>query len=110
MKLLLTPLSVLLPLTVHIDHLGNLSANEFDPNSIASQFGDGNPDESNSVTNPRLRSHGQSGLKGGDKRGRESFLMILSVAHGTATWTPSQIVWPFGGPTHLRQRDGPVAH
>ena len=34
---------LLFPLTVHAEYLGNLSANEFDPNSIANQFGAGSP-------------------------------------------------------------------
>jgi|SRR5882672_8906917 len=51
MKLLLTSLLVLIPCTVHAEYLGNLSANEFDPNSITNPFGAGNPFSSNSVTN-----------------------------------------------------------
>lgn len=51
MKLLLVSLLVLIPFTVHAEYLGNLSANEFDPNSIANPFGAGNPFSSNSVTN-----------------------------------------------------------
>lgn len=51
MKLLLATLLVLIPLTVHAEYLGNLSANEFDPNSIAYPFGAGSPYSSNSVTN-----------------------------------------------------------
>lgn len=43
MKLLLASLLVLIPFTVHADHLGNLSANEFDPNSTASPYGAGSP-------------------------------------------------------------------
>ena len=43
MKLLLASLLVLIPLTVHAEYLGNLSANEFDQNSIANPFGTGNP-------------------------------------------------------------------
>lgn len=39
------------PLTAHAEYLGNLSANEFDPNSIANQYGAGNPFSPNSVTN-----------------------------------------------------------
>jgi hypothetical protein len=35
MKLLLASLFLLIPLTVHAEDLGNLSANEFDPNSVA---------------------------------------------------------------------------
>lgn len=45
MKLLLASLLVLIPFTVHAQDLGNLSTNEFDPNSIA------NPFSPNSVTN-----------------------------------------------------------
>ena len=51
MKLLLASLLVLIPLTVYAEDLGNLSANEFDPNSIANPFGAGSPYSSNSVTN-----------------------------------------------------------
>jgi len=51
MKLLLATLLVFVPLTVQAEYLGNLSTNEFDPNSIANPFGAGNPFSSNSVTN-----------------------------------------------------------
>ena len=51
MKLLLTVLLALIPFTVHAEYLGNLSANEFDPNSTANPFGAGSPYSSNSVTN-----------------------------------------------------------
>lgn len=51
MKLLLATLLLLIPLTVHAEYLGNLSANEFDQNSIANPFGAGNPFSSDSVTN-----------------------------------------------------------
>ena len=51
MKLLLASLLVLIPLTAHSEYLGNLSANEFDPNSIANEFGAGSPYSSNSITN-----------------------------------------------------------
>jgi hypothetical protein len=51
MKLLLAYLLVLIPFTVHAEYLGNLSANEFDQDSIANPFGAGNPFSSNSVTN-----------------------------------------------------------
>jgi hypothetical protein len=51
MTLLRALLLVLLPLTVHAEYLGNLSANEFDPNSIANPYGAGNPYSPNSVTN-----------------------------------------------------------
>jgi hypothetical protein len=44
-------LLVLFPFTVHAEHLGNLAANEFDPNSVAKPFGAGSPYSSNSVTN-----------------------------------------------------------
>lgn len=43
MKLLVASLLVLIPFTVHADHLGNLSANEFDPNSTASPYGADSP-------------------------------------------------------------------
>jgi hypothetical protein len=39
MKLLLASVLILFPFTVHAEYLGNLSANEFDPNSIANPFG-----------------------------------------------------------------------
>jgi hypothetical protein len=51
MKLLLTSLLVLIPFTVHAEDLGNLSTNQFDPNSIADPFGAENPDDPNSITN-----------------------------------------------------------
>lgn len=51
MKLLLASLLVFIPLTVQAEYLGNLSTNEFDPNSIANPFGAGNPYSPNSVTN-----------------------------------------------------------
>jgi len=51
MTLLLASLFLLIPLTVHAEDLGNLSANEFDPNSTANPFGAGSPYSSNSVTN-----------------------------------------------------------
>jgi hypothetical protein len=51
MKLLLASLLVLIPFTVHAEYLGNLSANKFDPNSIANPFGAGSPFSPNSVTN-----------------------------------------------------------
>ncbi len=51
MKLLLASLLVLIPLTVHAEYLGNLSANEFDQNSIANPFGTGNPFVPNSISN-----------------------------------------------------------
>jgi len=51
MKLLLASLLVLIPFTVHADYLGNLSANEFDLNSIANEHGAGSPFSLNSVTN-----------------------------------------------------------
>ena len=51
MKLMLASLLVLIPLTVHAEYLGNLSVNEFDPNSITNPFGAGSPFSSKSVTN-----------------------------------------------------------
>jgi hypothetical protein len=51
MKLLLASLLVLIPITVHAEYLGNLSANEFDQNSITDPFGAENPDDPNSITN-----------------------------------------------------------
>jgi hypothetical protein len=39
------------PLAAHAEYLGNLSTNEFDPNSVANPFGAGNPNSPNSVTN-----------------------------------------------------------
>lgn len=51
MKLLLASLLLLIPLTVHAEYLGDLSTNQFAPNSIANSFGAGSPFSSNSVTN-----------------------------------------------------------
>jgi hypothetical protein len=51
MKLLLASLLVFIPFTVHAEYLGNLSANEFDPNSTANPFDAGGPYSANSVTN-----------------------------------------------------------
>ena len=51
MKLLLASLLALIPLGVHAEYLGNLSANEIDPNSIADPFNAENPDDPNSITN-----------------------------------------------------------
>jgi hypothetical protein len=51
MKLLLSTLLVFAPLTLQAEYLGNLSANEFDPVSIANPFGAGNPFSPNRVTN-----------------------------------------------------------
>ena len=51
MQVLLLAFFLVLPLTVHAEYLGNLSANEFDPNSVANPFGAGNPYDPNSVTN-----------------------------------------------------------
>jgi hypothetical protein len=51
MKLLLASLLVLIPFTVQAEYLGDLSANELDPNSIANPFGAGSPFSPNSVTN-----------------------------------------------------------
>ena len=56
MQVLLLALLLLFPLTVHTEYLGNLSANEFDPNSIANPFGTGSPFSLNSVTNEFGRS------------------------------------------------------
>jgi len=46
----------------------------------------------------------------GDKRGRESFLMILSDAREAAACTPPRIASPSGVPRLPRQSGGPVAH
>ena len=43
MTVLLLALLLLLLLTVQAEYLGNLSANEYDPNSIANHYGAGNP-------------------------------------------------------------------
>jgi hypothetical protein len=51
MKLLFASLFLLIPLTVHAEDLGNLSANVFDPNSSANPYGAGNPFLPNSITN-----------------------------------------------------------
>ena len=42
---------LLFPLTAQAEYLGNLSANEYDPSSIANPYGAGSPYSSNSVTN-----------------------------------------------------------
>ena len=42
---------LIFPRAIHAEYLGNLSANEFDPNSIANPYGAGNPFSPNSVTN-----------------------------------------------------------
>ena len=44
------------------------------------------------------------------KRGRESFLMILSHAREAASCTPSRIASPSGVPRLPRRRGGPVVH
>ena len=51
MRLLLASFLPFLPLTVQAEYLGNLSANEFDPNSVANPFATANPFSSNSDTN-----------------------------------------------------------
>ena len=51
MTLLLASLLMLLPVTVHAEYLGNLSVNEFDPNSTVNPYGAGSPYSPNSVTN-----------------------------------------------------------
>ena len=51
MKLLLASLLALIPLAVHAEYRGNLSANEIGPNSIADPFNAENPDDPNSITN-----------------------------------------------------------
>ena len=45
-------LLLLLPLSVHAEDLGELSANPYNPDSTSNPFGGGNPLWSNSVTNP----------------------------------------------------------
>ncbi len=54
MQVLLLALLLVLPLTVHAEYRGNLSANEFDQNSIANPFGAGNPYDPGSPSLPRL--------------------------------------------------------
>lgn len=51
MKLLLAGVLALLPLTAQAESLGNLSASEFDPNSVANPTGAGNPSDPDSVIN-----------------------------------------------------------
>lgn len=51
MALLLTALLFLVSVTASAEYLGNLAANEFDPNSIANQYGAGSPYAPNSVAN-----------------------------------------------------------
>ena len=43
MRMLLALLLSLIPFSVQAEYLGNLSANEYDPNSIANPYGAGNP-------------------------------------------------------------------
>jgi hypothetical protein len=43
---------LLLPLSVHAESLGELSANPFNPDSTSNPFGAGNPYNPNSPTNP----------------------------------------------------------
>lgn len=50
MKLVVVGLLFCRPLSVHAQYLGNLSSNEFDPDSIANPFGAGNPFTPNSLT------------------------------------------------------------
>ena len=52
MSLLLLCFVLLVSFTVHAEDLGELSANPYNPNSIANPFGAGNPFNPNSVTNP----------------------------------------------------------
>ncbi len=51
MRLLLASRLLFLPLTVHAAYRGNLSANEFDPNSVANPFAASSPFSLNSDTN-----------------------------------------------------------
>ncbi len=51
MPLMLCLFFLFFPLNAYAEYLGNLSANEFDPNSIANEFGAGSPYSSNSITN-----------------------------------------------------------
>ena len=51
MRIILLLSLLLFPLTASAEYLGNLSASEFDPNSIANPYGAGSPYSSNSVTN-----------------------------------------------------------
>ena len=52
MSLLLLCFVLLVSFTVHAEDLGELSANPYNPNSIANPYGAGNPFNPNSVTNP----------------------------------------------------------
>jgi hypothetical protein len=45
-------LILLMPLSVHAENLGELSANPFNPDSTSNPFGAGNPYNPNSSTNP----------------------------------------------------------
>ena len=51
MALLLATFFFLVSETAHAENLGNLSANEYDPNSTANPYGAGNPFSPNSLTN-----------------------------------------------------------
>ena len=51
MNLLLASLFFLIPLAANAENLGNLSANDFDPNSITDPFGAEYPDDPNSIAN-----------------------------------------------------------
>jgi hypothetical protein len=44
--------SLLLPLSVHAESLGELNANPFNPDSTSNPFGAGNPSNPKSPTNP----------------------------------------------------------
>jgi len=52
MKLLLASLLVLIPLTVHAEDLGELSANPFNPDSTSNPFGAGSPFKPDGLNNP----------------------------------------------------------
>ncbi len=64
MKLLLASLLVFVPLTIQAEYLGNLSANEFDQNSIANPLG--TIDKHHTIQS--LPSH-RSGARWCDRRG-----------------------------------------
>lgn len=51
MRVILLLSLLFFPLAAHAEYLGNLSANEFDQNSITDPFGAENPDDPNSITN-----------------------------------------------------------
>ena len=52
MRLLLAVLLSLIPITVHAEYLGDLSANPYESDSTANPFGAGNPFKPDGINNP----------------------------------------------------------